>query len=93
VSALANVEKSPYADLSYTVNWSAWLQGADTLDTVTWEVPSGLTKVSDTISGGNKAVVRLTGGTAGSEYDVVCKVTTVGGLKDQRTLHFVIVAR
>jgi len=89
---LATIEKSPAAILQYTIDWTAWLSGADTIDSVVWTVPSGITSVSET----NTTVVaniKLSGGTVGVAYDVVCTITTVGGLVEQRTLRFVIVER
>ena len=39
--------KDPNAKLDYRVDWSAWLNG-DTVATVAWTVPTGLTKTSET---------------------------------------------
>jgi len=89
---LATVEKSPTAVLQYTIDWTAWLAGADTIDTVTWTVPAGITSVSQTNTT-LVANIKLSGGTVGVSYDVVCTITTVGSLTEQRTLRFVIVER
>ena len=89
MAVLATVEKSPDALLTYTIDWTAWLSGADTLDTVVWTVPSGITSVLESNTG-YKASIKLSGGTAGTVYDVKCKVTTVAGLQDARTLKFMV---
>ena len=86
---LAIIEKAPVAVLTYTIDWTAWLSGADTISTATWTVPSGLTSVLETTTG-YKASIKLSGGTAGSTYDLKCHVVTVGGLEDARTLRFVV---
>lgn len=67
------------------------LQGA-TISTVTWTVPTGITKNSDnkdacTIAGISYAIstvctIWLSGGTAGEDYELNCKITT----SDSRTL-------
>ncbi len=67
------------------------LQGA-TISTVTWTVPTGITKDSSnqnavTIRGVAYAVntvctIWLSGGTAGTDYDILCHITT----SDARTL-------
>lgn len=67
------------------------LQGA-TIATATWTVPTGITKASSnqnavTIAGVSYAIntvctVWLSGGTAGTEYTLSCKITT----SDSRTL-------
>lgn len=67
------------------------LQGA-TISTVVWTVPTGITKDSDnklsvTIAGivyavNTVATIWLSGGTAGTEYELVCTITT----SDSRTL-------
>ncbi len=72
------------------------LQGA-TISTVEWTVPTGITKDSSnqnsvTIAGIIYAVntvcaIWLSGGTAGREYTIVCKITT----SDNRTLEWSIV--
>ena len=72
------------------------LQGA-TISTVTWTVPTGITKVSDnkdaiTINGVSYAAstvctIWLSGGTAGTDYSLGCKIVT----SDSRTLDQTIV--
>lgn len=85
------IEKDPAAELDYAVDWSAWL-GEDQLSAVTWSVPAGLTKTSETIAGG-LAVVWLKGGAAGQTYTVSCAVETGYGRKDERSFRVVVVER
>lgn len=81
--------KDPDAKLPFAVDWSAWLAAeGDTAASVTWLVPTGITKESspaETLADG-KATVWLSGGTSGETYSIVCRMTTVGGRVDDRTL-------
>ena len=79
--------KDPHATLDYGVDWATWL-GADTIASVTWVVPAGLTLVSQSNTT-TVAYVWLSGGTAGTTYQVVCRVTTAGGRIDDRTLELI----
>jgi hypothetical protein len=76
--------KDPSALLDYTLSWAAWL-GTDTITSVAWTVPTGLTKPSNSNTT-TTATVWLSGGTAGATYSVVCEVTTTAGRRDQRTI-------
>ena len=72
------------------------LQGA-TISTVEWTIPTGLTKDADntstiTIKGvvypvNTVATVWLSGGTADTNYDISCKITTDDGRTLQRSVH------
>lgn len=74
----------PNAVLDYTVDWSDWL-GADTLASVTWTVPTGVTKASQSNTT-TTATAWISGGTAGTDYSLGCKVVTAGGRTDERTI-------
>jgi len=79
--------KDPDATLDYTVDWSDWLVGGDTISgTPTWAVPTGITKASQTNTT-TTATITLSGGTANVDYDVACKITTAASLIDERTIH------
>lgn len=79
--------KDPDATLDYGIDWSEWL-GADTIASVTWVVPAGLTKESQSNTT-TAAYAWLSGGTAGETYPVVCRITTAAGRIDDRTLEIV----
>lgn len=68
--------------LDFVNDWSDRL-GADVIAASTWEIPSGLTKASESY-GDTTATVWLSGGTAGSEYVIENEITTAAGrvLKD-----------
>jgi len=76
--------KDKDAKLDYAVDWTAWL-GNDTIDTSTWTVPTGLTKVSDSKTM-KIATVWLSGGTAGQEYTVTNHIKTAAGREDERSI-------
>jgi hypothetical protein len=83
--------KDPDATLDFNIDWSDWLNG-DYIMIVTWTVPTGLTKISqsrtDTV-----ATVWLSGGTLGVEYDVGCMITTSEGRRDERTISIKVTNR
>ena len=43
--------KDPNAVLDYFLDWTSWLTTGDTIDSIVWTVPSGLTLETQTISG------------------------------------------
>jgi hypothetical protein len=69
--------KDPNEVLDYEIDWAARI-GGDTISTVTWTVPGGITKNSDALAG-DITVIWLSGGTAGTNYDIGCRVVTTGG--------------
>lgn len=76
--------KDPAAILDYQVNWAAWL-GSDTIVTSTWTVPTGITQDSATNTT-TTATIWLSGGTAGTSYELVNRIVTAGGRTAERTL-------
>ena len=77
--------KDPNAVLDYFLDWTLWLTTGDAIDSIVWTVPSGLTLETQTISGA-KAYLWLSGGTDGVSYNILCRVTTVDGRIDDRTV-------
>ena len=76
--------KDPNATLDYKLDWSAWLT-TDTISTVTWTVPTGITQTAATNTT-TSATIWLSGGTVGTRYTVVCRITTTAGRIDERSL-------
>ena len=89
---LAIIEKSPDSTLPYIIDWTAWLSNGDTLSSVTWDVPTGLVNEAESNTS-TRASITLSGGVAGSTYDVKCTILTTGGLIEARTLKFMVVER
>ncbi len=77
--------QGPSDKLNYTVDWSEWLTSPDTIASVVWTVPNGITS-SGPANTTTQASIVLTGGTQGVSYDVVCQITTAAGLVSSRTL-------
>lgn len=76
--------KDPNATLNYQWDWSAWLDTGDSIASVTFLVPAGLTVVSEAYDS-TTATVWLRGGTEPHTYPVTCRVSTSLGLIDDRT--------
>ena len=76
--------KDPGATLDYTVDFTAWL-GTDTIATASVTTPPGLTEASESNTT-TKVTVWLSGGTVGQSYTVTCRITTVAGRIDERSL-------
>ena len=88
--------KDPNAVLDYKFDWKAltngngdsdWLASGETISTKTVTVDSGITKDSDALTDTNTSVtVWLSGGTAGVDYEVACKIATSASRTDERTI-------
>jgi hypothetical protein len=76
--------KDPDEVLDYEVDWSDRL-GSDTIDSVTWTMPSGIVKDDQDVSG-DIAVIWISGGTAGESYNIGCRVVTTGGRTYDETI-------
>jgi hypothetical protein len=75
--------KDPNEVLDYEIDWAARI-GDDPISTVTWTVPGGITQASNALSG-TVTTIWLSGGTAGTSYDVGCRVVTTGGRTHDET--------
>lgn len=83
MSQVRTYTKSPSAILDYQVDWTAWI-GSDTISSVCWVVPAGLTQVS-TASTSACASIFLSGGSASALYAVTNKISTAGSRTNDRT--------
>lgn len=84
--------KDPGAVLDYMWDWSDWLATGDTIDSALITAATGITLDSSTNTT-TTATAWLSGGTAGQAYDVACKVVTVDGRTDERTIRIVVEER
>lgn len=75
----------PNSKLDYGFDWQDIFVD-DTIQSTTWTVPTGLTKVSTQITDGTQSIVWISGGTAGQVYDCVCHVVMASTREDDRTL-------
>lgn len=79
--------KDPNALLDFSVDWSPWLAADETVASAVVTVPAGLIKDRDeTVMPTGLITVWLSGGTAGTNYDVGFRVTTNQGRVDERSM-------
>jgi hypothetical protein len=88
--------KDPDSVLDYKFDFAAstngtgtgdWLASGETIASRTVTVDTGLTKDSDSITDSNTSVtVWLSGGAAGTEYNVACEVVTSASRTVERTM-------
>ena len=89
---LQNPLKDPSAVLDYVFDWTEWLATGETITDHTITADTGITVDSSAESDG-KVTVWLSGGTAGINYKVACKITTSAGRTDERTIWIKVVER
>ena len=81
--------KDPDAVLDYAFDWNdssdPWLASGETISSHTITADTGITVDSDSESSG-VVTVWLSGGTAGQDYDVACKIVTSASRTDERTI-------
>jgi hypothetical protein len=90
---LANFVKSPVERKRYTIDYSDWLDTAETISTVTFAVTPATTNTLQidayTISNPATSVVFFANyGDAGSQYTVDVQITTSGGQTKEDTILF-----
>lgn len=86
------IDKDPTASLVYSVDWSDWLYGADTIVSTLWTItaisgdPAGTALTLDSYGfTTTTSYATITKGTEGEIYTVTSKVTTGNGLVDSRS--------
>lgn len=85
--------KDPAARLDYTWDWAPWLADvSDTIASATVTV-SGVTAVGSLVVGDTEVTQRVEAGTVGEAAKLVCQITTVGGLIDERSIDITIINR
>lgn len=90
--AIAKFVKDPGAKLDYVIDWGAWISGSDTINTVTTVpavgVASGIT-VTQATKTNTTTTVWVSGGVAGTSYDVTVHIVTTQLREDERTITIV----
>lgn len=101
MSNFFTIDKDPQAELDYTWDWKPltngsddpdatdWLESGETIASHTVTAESGLTVDSSSLTDSSTSVTAwLSGGTAGTHYEVVCHIETSNATsrKDDRTL-------
>ncbi len=77
-------QKDPNEVLDYALNWTGRLTG-DTIATSVWTVPAGITSNSETVSD-KQTVIWLSGGSNGTWYELLNRITTAGGRTMDQTV-------
>jgi hypothetical protein len=88
-------EKDPQATLDFSVDWATNFNSAGsptpTISTSSWTVPSGLTQVSASVNGDNTvATVVVSGGAAGTVYELVNHIIRSDTLEDDRSIYIYV---
>ena len=78
--------------LDFSIDWTSALDSGDAISSVTWIVPAGLTKDSQSVSGA-VATIWLSGGTVDADYTVTCRVVTTGGRTMDRSARLYVTER
>lgn len=73
---IRKLQKHSSGTLDYRVDWSKWLDPGDSIASVTWSVPAGLTQPYPASNTTSEATVWLAGGVDGADYEVACAITT-----------------
>lgn len=84
--------KDPTAVTDYYFDWSDWLGPHDTISTSTWAASTGLTVDSQT-KAASLTTVWVSGGTAGTAYELSNTIATAQGRTEKRTVSIVVVDR
>ena len=79
------IDKDPSAELDYKMLWADWLV-TDTISVSSWVVNKDTITIDGDLTGATDATVFLSGGIAVTRYMVTNEITTVAGLKDQRSI-------
>lgn len=86
------IEKDPYAVLDYTLDWTNWMPDGDTISSVAVAADTGIT-VDSTSNTDYIVTAFISGGTAGTIYNVEYRITTSNGLKDSRNFRIKVLER
>jgi len=80
--------KDPHAQVDYTIDWAAYLDGQTIVDSLWTIVPveSGGVAVEDDSFESGRTAARLTGGIVGHCYSVSNQVTLSDGTSDARSI-------
>lgn len=92
MSTIQSFRKDPASVLDYGIDWSDWLDSGETISTSTWTVPVGITKDSES-NGDTSTLVWLSGGTAGTTYELANKIVTSDGRTVERTIEIIVEQR
>lgn len=72
---LTSFLKDPDSILDYSFDWSDWLESGESISSHIVVVDSGIT-VDDSGYSSTVVTIWLSGGTAGTNYNIACKIVT-----------------
>jgi hypothetical protein len=77
---MKSLAKDPDEKKDYGFNWAPWL-GSDTILSSAWVVPGGITQSSSPAPSfdATTTTIWLEGGSVGTDYEVINRITTVAG--------------
>ena len=81
--------KDPDAVLDYEFDWSLWLSAGETITAKTVTVSDGIT-LDSSPNDDTSVVAWVSGGTAGGNETVACRITTSALRTDERTINLTI---
>jgi hypothetical protein len=87
--------KSPYAELDYSIDWTALHSDELSISTSTWSVDAGegtapvINPLTTAITG-FVTTAMIAGGTLGNSYIIRNRITLASGLKDERIFKLII---
>lgn len=84
--SLKKFSQDPDEVLDYTLDWSEWLVDGDVISSAAATGDTGLTVGSTVSFTTTTTTVWLSGGSAGSSYDVAVHVVTAGGREGDRSI-------
>lgn len=93
------ISKDPAATLTYTLDWTNWLEAGQTITAAAFTVaarrndPTPPTIVTQGIQSGVRTYVQLSGGQVDKVYIVSCQITTNTGLIDKRSFRMLVETR
>ena len=85
-------DPSSTTQLDYTVSWADWLATGDTVESAVWICSAGIEESTDPAKSNTTTTctvfVKPTAliGAAGTTETLTCRVTTVGGRTDDRSM-------
>lgn len=85
--------KDPDATLRHAVDWTSWLVDGETITAQQVFALGDDLAIDQVTHSAGVVSYRISGGVAGYEYDVTCRVTTSQGRIDDRTVRYVVADR
>jgi len=82
---LTSFIKDPDSVLDYSFDWNEWLESGESISSHVVTVDVGITKDSSDNSS-TAVTVWLSGGTAGTSYNIACEIVTSAGRTTERSI-------